>query len=67
MIIDKENGAKSRMTKTEGLSDVTISFCTYDQNSASLIIIYESLIIDILGPSGIRTNLDLKNYNTNAK
>ena len=63
MIINKETESKSRMTKTEGLSDVMISFCSYDQTTESLVLIYESLIIDIIGPSGIRTNFDLKNYN----
>ena len=64
IIIDKDNlFDRRRLSRVDGLSDTDILFCIYEEVSESLVLIYESLVIDIIGPNGIRSNLDLKNYN----
>ncbi len=63
LMLDKFSASKDRLSRVNGLSDINIQHCIFDENSQSLILFYESLIIDILGDNGIRTNFDLKNFN----
>lgn len=66
MIIDKSDVTDrnpNKLSKVDGLSDINIQNCIFDEYSQNLVIFYSSLIIDILGDNGIRTNLDLKNFN----
>jgi hypothetical protein len=64
LITDKSNiNNRTRLSRVDGLSDINIQHCIYDEQTQNLVLIYSSLIIDILGDAGITTNLDLKNFN----
>ncbi|MDG1296934.1 MAG: two-component regulator propeller domain-containing protein [Saprospiraceae bacterium] len=63
MILNKSNKSKTRLSRVDGLSDINIQHSIYDEQTENLVLIYESLIIDMIGPEGIRANLDLKNFN----
>ncbi len=59
--ITKSDGVINTLTKTDGLSDAGISALHYDEESKSLIIGYESGLIDIHQSGKVKTIRDLTN------
>ncbi len=61
--IHLEDKSIERITRTEGLSDTRINTIYFHKPSGTLVLAYENGIIDLLTSSGVRTVVDLYNFN----
>lgn len=55
LIIDKAERSLQRVTKVEGLSQVGVKLVKYNRQSKTLVIVYETGVIDLLREDGILT------------
>lgn len=53
--VDKEERSVRRLTKVEGLSDVGVSLIKYNQESSTLLIVYNDSKVDLVNEEGVLT------------
>lgn len=61
--VDKSDRALERITKVEGLSEVGVSFVSYNKGSEVLMVVYNSSAIDLIDKNGILSLPDISRSN----
>lgn len=64
LIIDKTDLSTRYMSRVEGLSQVDIRGLQYSASSSTLAVSYANTVIDLIGPDGIITLNQIRNFST---
>ena len=59
LVVDKTDGSFERLTKVEGLSNVGVRTIAYNQGIETLVVVYNSGVIDLVNDEGIFTILNI--------
>ena len=64
--LDKEDGSFSKLAKDDGLAEARIRLIRYHEPTGTLIIVYESTVIDLLRDGQFTTLRQIDNFNFNG-